>query len=79
MRPHTKEEKQKLSRITQVIHNLRTLSGISQRKLAEISGVHPDTIVRVENGEYYYSLPILLKLADALDTTLASIFEESDL
>lgn len=79
MKKHTPQEKQALQKITQVIHDLRSIKQLSQRQLSEKSGVHLDTIVRVECGQYSYSIPVLLKFAKVFDTTLSSIFETADL
>lgn len=53
-------------RIGKRIAELRAEKGLTQEKLAELSGVGRSHIVRIENGYYSVRLDILTKLGDAL-------------
>lgn len=56
------------------LQTLRVQKGMSQRELAEASGVHYSNIAKIENGRYNVSVDILGKVADALGYKLT--FEE---
>lgn len=56
------------------LQTLRVQKGMSQRELAEASGVHYSNIAKIENGKYNVSVDILGKVADALGCKLT--FEE---
>ncbi len=76
MKLHDAQSKQLLSKITQKIHSLRSLQGLTQRTLGQKAKIAHITIAKVENGEYYYSLPTLLRLCKALNITLSELFAE---
>ena len=44
--------------------------GISQRKLAELSGVSENTIFNLLKGSYHHKLDTYIRLCNALDTTI---------
>lgn len=46
---------------------LRAEKGISQEDLAGASEVNRGYISRIENGHVSFSIPVLLKIADALE------------
>lgn len=53
----------------------REAKNLSQSKLSEISGVSRPTIIKLEKGEEAdLRTSTLVKLADALDTTVSDIF-----
>lgn len=54
----------------------REKRGLSLRTLAEISGVHYVSLVRIEGGELDPRLSTLLKLAKALEVQLAELVGE---
>lgn len=56
------------------LQTLRVQKGMSQRELAEASGVHYSNIAKIEMGRYNVSVDILGKVADALGCKLT--FEE---
>ncbi len=57
------------------IKQVREAKGITQEKLAELSGVSRGTIVALESGEAKITTTkTLVKLADALNTTVEEIF-----
>lgn len=73
---HDQSTIQFMSLVTESICSLRSAQGLSQRSLAKKAGVSHMTITKVENGEYYYSIPTLLRLTKALNTTLSKLFAE---
>ena len=76
MKTHVRSD---LQRVTDYIWRLREAKNISQRRLAAKANICYITIARVEMNDGQYSLPTLLKLCRALDTTLAQLFKEIEL
>lgn len=62
--------------IGQRIRNYRTEKGLSQEKLAEMSGCHPTYIGQVERGEKNATLESIDKIASAMDIPLSKLFEK---
>lgn len=62
--------------IGQRIRNYRTKSGLSQEKLAELSGCHPTYIGQLERGEKNATLESIEKIAAALNISLSKLFEK---
>ncbi len=62
--------------VGQRIRNYRTHEGLSQEKLAELSGCHPTYIGQVERGEKNATLETIEKIAFALGITLEKLFEK---
>ena len=60
----------------QRIRNYRTAKGLSQEKLAELSGCHPTYIGQIERGEKNATLESIEKIASALDVSLSKLFEK---
>ena len=56
------------------IEAVRSKSGMSRSDLAELTGVHYQTIGYIERGEYNPSLALAIRIARALDTEVTSIF-----
>ena len=56
------------------IKELRERKKLTQEKLAEKVGLDLQTISRIETGYYFTSFENLEKLADALDVTIADLF-----
>ena len=52
------------------------MRGISQKKLAGLTGVTPSTISQVEKNLIYPSLPALFRIAESLAVEVASLFKE---
>ena len=69
-----------MSKITiilgQRIRNYRTKQGLSQEKLAELSGCHPTYIGQIERGEKNATIESIEKIAIALDLPLSKLFEK---
>ena len=57
------------------IRNYRTAIGLSQEKLAELSGCHPTYIGQIERGEKNATIESIEKIAKALNVTLSKLFE----
>lgn len=57
-------------RIGKRIAELRAQMGISQAKLAELSGVGYSHIARIETGRYSVGIDTLAKIGDALGVEL---------
>ena len=57
------------------IKELRERKQLTQEKLAEKIGLDLQTISRIETGYYFTSFENLEKLANALDVTIADLFD----
>lgn len=53
-------------RIGKRIAEIRKSKGLSQAKLAELTGIAPGNIARIETGKYSAGIDLLSKIADAL-------------
>ena len=60
----------------QRIRNHRTAKGLSQEKLAELSGCHPTYVGQLERGEKNATVESIEKIAAALDIPLSKLFEK---
>ena len=60
----------------QRIRNYRTSKGLSQEKLAELSGCHPTYIGQIERGEKNATIESIEKISVALNVSLSRLFEE---
>lgn len=61
--------------VRELIINTRTKLGITQKQLAEKSGVSQSNISKIENGTYRPSITILKRIADAFGKRLIIEFE----
>lgn len=57
------------------IERVRTERGYSRQQLADIVGVHYQTIGYLERGEYSPSLVLAFRIASALECPLDELFE----
>lgn len=64
--------------IGQRIRNYRNQLGLSQEKLAELSGCHPTYIGQIERGEKNATLESIEKISSALSVPLSKLFEKLD-
>lgn len=62
----------------QRIRKYRIQIGLSQEKVAELSGCHPTYIGQVERGEKNATLESIAKISSALDVPLSKLFEKID-
>ena len=62
--------------IGQRIRNYRAREGLSQERLAELSGCHPTYIGQIERGEKNATLESIEKISAALQVPLATLFEK---
>lgn len=62
--------------IGQRVRNYRTSKGLSQEKLAELSGCHPTYIGQVERGEKNATLESIEKISSAMGISLSQLFEK---
>ncbi len=62
--------------VGEVIRNVRQRRGLSQGDLEKRSGLMRCYISRVENGHTVPSLETLMRIARALETDLAELFED---
>jgi putative transcriptional regulator len=56
------------------LDRIRADRGLSRQQLADAVGVHYQTIGYLERGEYSPSLPLALRLAEALDINVGDVF-----
>jgi len=75
---YTKKEKQFLKRIGLAIKGRRTEQGLSQEKLAELTGLHRTYVGSVERGERNISALNIKELADALKCQASDFFRAAD-
>lgn len=59
----------------QRIRNYRTTKGLSQEKLAELSGCHHTYIGQIERGEKNATIESIEKISAALNVSLSTLFE----
>ena len=62
--------------VGQRIRNYRTANGLSQEKLAELSGCHHTYIGQIERGEKNATIESIWKIAAALKISLSKLFEK---
>ena len=62
--------------VGQRIRNYRIKLGISQEKLAELSGCHPTYIGQLERGEKNATLESIERIAKALNVPLSRLLEK---
>ncbi|WP_080848335.1 helix-turn-helix transcriptional regulator [Cytobacillus gottheilii] len=53
---------------------LRKTFGYSQERLAAKLGVSRQTIISIEKGKYFPSLPLAFEIASAFETTIEHVF-----
>jgi putative transcriptional regulator len=67
-------EEQVISRV----EDYRTAAGLSRQQLADLVGVHYQTIGYIERGEYNPSLVLALRIARALHVGIELLFRLPD-
>ena len=58
------------------VRSTRTVSGMSQEKLAELSGLHSTYIGQIERGEKCPTIDSIYKIARGLDISLSDLFKD---
>ncbi len=61
------------------IKSIRLMRGLSQKHLADLTGVTPSTISQVEKNLIYPSLPALFRIAESLSVEVATLFKDHGL
>ena len=61
--------------VGQRIRNYRTKLGLSQEKLAELSGCHPTYIGQLERGEKNATIESIERISTSLNVPLSKLFE----
>lgn len=56
------------------LKELRRAKGLRQEDLAEALGVSRQTVIAIENDKYDASLPLAMRLARYLETTVEELF-----
>ncbi|MEV7288809.1 helix-turn-helix transcriptional regulator [Streptomyces sp. NPDC093252] len=62
----------------QAVHDRRVELGLSQSELAELAGMTQPQVSRMEGGDTVPTLPLLRRLAKALDGSLSVAVDEGD-
>ncbi|MFG2191847.1 helix-turn-helix transcriptional regulator [Streptomyces sp. NPDC048639] len=60
------------------VRDRRAAAGLSQAALAELIGVSRQTVNAIETGKWDPSLPVALKLARTLSTTVEELFDDTE-
>ncbi len=70
-----RQPKQDKDQLDNFVELFRTKRDISRQELADIVGVHYQTMSYIERGEYAPSLALALRLAEALDCKVEQLFK----
>lgn len=62
-----------LSNLGRAVYVLRKEAGLTQAVLAEAADVHASHISNLESGRYWPSLPLLIRLSQALGITAGEL------
>lgn len=65
-----------LKEVRDAIIEIRKTKNISQKELAERTGIPQANISKIENGHYTPSVPVLKRIADGLEKRLVIEFAE---
>ena len=64
-----------MNKVIKVIKGERNKKGLNQKELCKIVGIGINTLVKIEKGDYStLKYPLMIKLANALDTTPQELF-----
>jgi transcriptional regulator with XRE-family HTH domain len=66
---------EELQKIGKNIQNFRKASGLSQQDLAERAGVERSYVSALERGKQNLTFGVLLKIANALETSIPSLLK----
>ena len=67
------EHDQALRRLGRMIRQLRLERRLSRRVLAELAGIHENTLKAIENGYGNPTYRVLLRIADVLEIALGEL------
>jgi len=70
-----RQPKQDKDQLENLVEQFRTKRGLSRQELADLVGVHYQTMSYIERGEYAPTLALALRLAAALDCKVEQLFK----
>ena len=70
-----RQPKQDKDQLDNFVESLRTERGLSRQELADLGGVHYQTMSYIERGEYAPSLALALRLSAALNCKVEQLFK----
>ena len=70
----SRRPKTELDTVNNRVEEFRLRAGLNRQDLADVVGVHYQTIGYIERGEYSPSLVLALKIASAVDATVEDLF-----
>jgi putative transcriptional regulator len=65
--------------LTNIVKELRTQREMSQGRLAELVGVTRQTVISLEKGSYAPSLLLAMRISEALETPIETIFTREEM
>lgn len=68
------QDKKKRDKHHSRLYDIRISQKLSQRELAELSGVTRNTIMRIENGDVTPNMATIQKLCKALNVSIGEVF-----
>lgn len=69
------QEKNRRDKKHSRLYDVRIRAELSQRELAQISGVSRNTIMRIENGDTTPNMDTCRKICTALNVTIGEVFD----
>ena len=70
-----RQPKQDKDQLENLVEQFRTNRELSRQELADLVGVHYQTLSYIERGEYAPTLALALRLAAALDCKVEQLFK----
>jgi putative transcriptional regulator len=70
-----RQPKQPKDALENYVEEFRTKRGLSRQELADLVGVHYQTMSYIERGEYDPSLALALQLAEVLNCKVEQLFK----
>jgi putative transcriptional regulator len=70
-----RQPKQDKDQLENLVEQFRTKRGLSRQELADLVGVHYQTMSYIERGEYAPTLALALRLAAALNCKVEQLFK----
>jgi len=70
-----RQPKQDKNQLENLVEQFRTKRELSRQELADLVGVHYQTMSYIERGEYAPTLALALRLAAALDCKVEQLFK----